>query len=144
MRYRELASKNIDVNEEQVKVRVVTNPHEMAEVLKVYETECEEPPSKAYWRVNFDNKIKRTVEVIHGNCTFTKILQKFKYADIQHVSLDSEEIIEECDFDIDEALVVLVTESTYYRRDSEKIMYVYIPNLITNYCMISILKGETK
>lgn len=131
MRYRELVSKNANVNEEQEKVRVLTNPHEMAEVLKVYEKECEEPPSKAYWRVNFKNEVKRTVEVIYGKCTFTKILQKFKYVDIQHVCLDHEEIIEECDFDIDDVLIVSVNEPTYYRNTSEKTIYVYIPDFIS-------------
>lgn len=108
-------------------IRIVINPHEMAEILKVYEFECEKPPSKAYWKVNSSYESEKDIKILYGDCTFLWILQKFKYTSIYNVTLDSEEILQECDFDVNQILVVLVTEPAYSSIPSKCYMYIYLP-----------------
>lgn len=113
---------------EYEKISIITNPYEMAENLKVYDFECEEPPSPAYWKVEYPHSTKKSIKVLYGNCIFTKILQKFKYIGIYNVTLDSEEILEECDFELEEVLVVLVTKPAHVSTPSSYTMYIYIPS----------------
>lgn len=111
---------------ESKSISIITDPHEMAEKLKVYESECEEPPSDAYWKMEHSYNSRRELRVLQGNCSFTKILQRFKYISIMNTTLDSEEILEKCDFEIEETLVVLVNEPEYYYAPKTT-MYIYLP-----------------
>ncbi len=109
-------------------IYAITNPHQMAEILKDYEFECEEPPSETYWRIKSSYNSEKVIKVLYGNCTFSKILQKHKYISIYSIVVDSEEILQECDFELERILVVLVNEPPALGSNLLKSsMYIYLP-----------------
>ncbi|MCI8617532.1 MAG: hypothetical protein HFJ60_04730 [Clostridia bacterium] len=122
-----LSDSELEYLSENEMVSIITNPHEMAEKLKLYDAKYEEPPTKAHWKAERSYDTRKTIKIIYGDCNFTRILKKFKYIDIYNMTLDSEETIEECDFDINEILVVFVTEPSYCSSSSKNYMYIYLP-----------------